>query len=80
MHQMAISFVAAFLVNYFRSPQATNEKVFNLTRADFNTSKLFNIGSISILVILAVVTALLVKHVSNNKFNILISNYFCSNC
>ena len=52
MHQMAISFVAAFLVNYFRSPQTTNEKVFNLTRADFNTSKLFNIGSITILVIL----------------------------
>ena len=52
MHQMAISFVAAFLVNYFRSPRTTNEKVFNLTRADFNTSKLFNIGSITILVIL----------------------------
>ena len=52
MHQMAISFVAAFLVNYFRSPQTTSDKVFKLTRADFNTSKLFNIGSITILVIL----------------------------
>ena len=27
MHQMAISFVAAFLVNYFRSPQTTNESI-----------------------------------------------------
>ena len=52
MHQMAISFLAAFLVNYFRSPQTTNEKVFKLTRADFVTSKLFNVGSIAILVIL----------------------------
>jgi len=53
MHQMVISFAAAFLVNFFRCPKIRNEKVFNLTRADFNTSKLFNIGSITILVILA---------------------------
>ena len=45
MHQMAISFVLAFLVNAISSPKSENKKVFVLERSDFRTSKLFNIGS-----------------------------------
>ena len=45
MHQMAISFVLAFLVNAIFSPNSENKKVFVLDRSDFRTSKLFNFGS-----------------------------------
>ena len=45
MHQMAISFVLAFLVNAIFSPKSENKKVFVLDRSDFRTSKLFNFGS-----------------------------------
>ncbi len=58
MHQMAISFLAAFIVSYLRSPNTSSKSIFNLNRADFNTSKLFNIGSLIILMILSVIYSL----------------------
>ena len=53
MHQMAISFFLAFVVSGLLSPKTENEKVFNLSVNDFKTSKLFNIGSTVIVLILA---------------------------
>jgi SSS family solute:Na+ symporter len=55
MHQMAISFFLAFVVSGLLSPNKENTKVFNLTAEDFRTSKLFNIGSITIVLILAAI-------------------------
>ena len=55
MHQMAISFFLAFVVSSLLSPNNENAKVFALTAEDFKTSKLFNIGSITIVVILAAI-------------------------
>ena len=55
MHQMAISFFLAFVVSGLLSPKQENTKVFNLTAEDFKTSKLFNIGSITIVAILAAI-------------------------
>ena len=53
MHQMAISFGIAFLVSFTLSDKSDNAKVFKLTYKDFKTSKLFNYGSITILLILS---------------------------
>ena len=53
MHQMAISFGIAFLVSFALSDKSDNAKVFKLTYKDFKTSKLFNYGSITILLILS---------------------------
>ena len=53
MHQMAISFGFAFLVSFALSDKSDNAKVFKLTYEDFKTSKLFNYGSITILLILS---------------------------
>ena len=55
MHQMAISFFLAFVVSGLLSPNKENDKVFVLTRDDFKTSNLFNIGSIIIVAILAAI-------------------------
>ena len=53
MHQMAISFFLAFAVSGLFSPKTENEKVFSLSASDFKTSKLFNVGSSVIVLILA---------------------------
>ena len=55
MHQMAISFFLAFVVSSLLSPNKENAKVFALTGEDFKTSNLFNIGSITIVAILAAI-------------------------
>jgi uncharacterized membrane protein YukC len=52
---MAISFFLAFVVSSLLSPNKENDKVFALTRDDFKTSKLFNIGSFIIVAILAAI-------------------------
>ncbi len=53
MHQMAISFGIAFLVSFALSDKSDNTKVFKLSYEDFKTSKLFNYGSITVLLILS---------------------------
>ena len=55
MHQMVVSFFLAFVVSGLLSPNKENDKVFVLTRDDFKTSNLFNIGSIIIVAILAAI-------------------------
>ena len=55
MHQMAISFFLAFIVSGLLSPANENAKVFSLTAEDFRTSTLFNVGSVTIVTILAAI-------------------------
>ena len=55
MHQMAISFFLAFVVSGLLSPTNENAKVFSLTAEDFRTSTLFNVGSVTIVAILAAI-------------------------
>ena len=52
MHQMLISFVAAFLVSGFLSSNVIDKKVFAIESKDFKTSKLFNVGSLSIIAVI----------------------------
>ena len=53
MHQMAISFFLAFVVSAILSPSNENAKTFKLEASDFQTSKLFNVGSSMILIVIA---------------------------
>ena len=51
-HQMLVSFGVAFMFSYLFSDSKTNQKVFQFSNEDFRTSKLFNVGSIFIIVML----------------------------
>ena len=51
-HQMLVSFGVAFMFSYLFSDSKTNQKVFQFSNEDFRTSKLFNAGSIFIIVML----------------------------
>tara|TARA_B100001029_G_scaffold160275_1_gene148187 strand:+ start:4551 stop:6173 length:1623 start_codon:yes stop_codon:yes gene_type:complete len=51
-HQMLVSFGVAFIFSYLFSGSKTNQKVFQFSNEDFRTSKLFNAGSIFIIVML----------------------------
>ena len=50
MHQMLISFIAAFLVSGLLSSNTNDKKVFAIKSKDFETSKIFNVGSSFIVV------------------------------
>ncbi len=52
MHQMLISFIAAFLVSSLLSSNTNDKKVFAIKSKDFETSKIFNVGSSFIVVVI----------------------------